>query len=229
MLRRTIAVIPVFLSSRATQPEILFRYAAGKVIAASSKINMINNSGANAWVWTAVCQLPLSSIAMAVVKPHPGHVTPKVDRIGHCQPVNPVVVSANWATPTPVKIKRTRLFCSSGAMTGVKNHFNPSETVDLPAAAVFCGCPYAGLYDSAILVIRTCNFMLRSAWFWFKLSAFLKKALQICLKYRESGDLGVLFGHDLTGNRWVYRVYWVYWVDWVDWVSALAYNQWLIP
>ena len=50
MLRRTIAVIPVFLSSRATQPEILFRYAAGKVIAASSKNNMTNNSGANAWV-----------------------------------------------------------------------------------------------------------------------------------------------------------------------------------
>jgi hypothetical protein len=94
---------------------------------------------------------------MAVVKPHPGQVIPKVDLIGHCHPFNPVATSINWVTPTPKNMPISQRFTSNGASTGVKNHSRCRDMPVSPEGAVFLGCPYAGLYDSTILAISTCK------------------------------------------------------------------------
>lgn len=155
--------IPLCLSTAAILPAALSRYFKGRMLETAIQIKAIKTGSAKACASSAKLKWPFSSNTTAVVKPHPGHVTPKVERIGHCQPVNPVIVSASWATQTPVNTKMYHLSCSIGAITGVKNHFIYSNPVDLPDAAVFCLCPFAGFCHSALLVISTRNFMLRSA------------------------------------------------------------------
>ncbi len=94
---------------------------------------------------------------MAVVKPQPGQIIPKVDLIGHCHPFSPVATSINWVTLTPMNMTISLRFESNGASTGVKNQSMYRDLPLSPEGSVFLGCPYAGLYDSTILAINNCK------------------------------------------------------------------------
>ena len=94
---------------------------------------------------------------MAVVMPHPGQITAKVARIGHCQPPIPVIDSMSWAAPKATKIQLNHRLYSKGASTGLQNHMPGRNICGSLETLVFFWFPYAGLYVSAILAISTCN------------------------------------------------------------------------
>ena len=152
-----IAVTPVFCSSDATVVDSFFRYPVGNDIATIITARTPKKIGAKACVTTAVVHWPLTSRVMAVVKPHPGQVIPTVARIGHGHPFNPVATSISWMRPIPRKLPINQRFNNSGPSTGVKNHSKHRDLTVSPEGAFFVGWPYAGLYDSTILVISTCN------------------------------------------------------------------------
>ena len=152
-----IAVRPVFCSSAATAVDSFFRYPVGNDIATIITARTPKKIGAKACVATAVVHWPLASRVMAVVKPHPGQVIPTVARIGHCHPFNPVATSISWMRPTPRNMPINQRFNNSGPSTGVKNHSKRRDLPLSPEGAFFWDCPYAGLYDSTILAISTCN------------------------------------------------------------------------
>ena len=157
MPRVMIAVIPVLRSRNVIAVEIFFRYSCGSAIAIIMSASTTTKSGAKACIPTAAAHCPLARRVMAVVKPHPGQVIPTVDRIGHCHPFIPVATSINWVRPTPRKIPISQRLDSNGPSTGVKNHSTCRDVSESPEGAVFSSCPCAGLLDSTILAIRTCN------------------------------------------------------------------------
>lgn len=152
-----VAVIPVLRSSKLTAVESLTRYCCGNIDAVVTSTKTIRNKGANACISIAAAHRPLTRRAMAVDSPHPGQVVPIVDRIGHCHPPIPVATSTIWIRPIPRKMPTSWRLDSNGPNTGVKNHPKGRDLPGSPERAVFSGRPYAGLYDSTILAISTCN------------------------------------------------------------------------
>lgn len=152
-----IAVIPVLHSNTATVLESFFRYGRGSTMAATINARTPKKIGTKACVSTAVAHWPLARRVMAVVKPHPGQVIPTAARIGHCHPFIPAATSTSWVRPTPRSMPVSQRFRNIGPSTGVKNHSKRRDWPLSPDGAFSLGCPYAGLYDSTILAISTCN------------------------------------------------------------------------
>ena len=177
-----IAVTPVFCSTAAIVVDSFFRYTVGKEIATIITARTPEKIGAKACVATAAAHWPLANRVMAVVKPHPGQVIPAVARIGHCHPFNPLATRISWMRPIPKNVPINQRFNNNGPSTGVKNHSKRRDVPLSPEGASFLGCPCAGLYDSTILVISTCNWCsgwqnayLRYRHLWGKLYGLIEK------------------------------------------------------
>ena len=77
---------PLRLSPASILPAALSLHFSGKMLKTAIPNIPIKTGSAKACASNANLKWPFNSRTTAVVSPHPGHVTPNVERIGHCQP-----------------------------------------------------------------------------------------------------------------------------------------------
>ena len=111
----------VRLSKAAIRSANLCRSPAGRQLPMTRKIPMPSTTGAKACKSIAAFQCPLANKTTALVRPHPGQITPSVDLTGHCHAIFSVAVNTACVAVRAASSTMIHRFCIKGPITAANN------------------------------------------------------------------------------------------------------------